>query len=133
MPGRNELKWRRVPREQQLDAGQSILRYRLMPYTHLRLGVQIHLGHRKGNGFIFPYLDTEIERPLRAPSAATQTNSETLHRARARVLFSGKSANLIRNFGKRIGSKDWAGRAAARSGHGLTRAVQRVLTHVELG
>ena len=28
----------------------------------------------------------------------------------------GKSANQIRNFGKRIGSKGWVGRAGARSG-----------------
>ncbi|VDM29378.1 unnamed protein product [Toxocara canis] len=86
-PGRNELKWRRVPREQQLNVGQSALRNWLMPCViERRSSNPSRLS--KGKRVNIPVPGHGDKRSLRAFSAATQTNSVTLNRARARVLFS---------------------------------------------
>ncbi len=69
--------WRRVPCEQQLNMGQSVLRNRRRPfqklhvYSNLEETVKII---RKGIGLIFPNSDTEIG--LSGSNAVTQTNSE---------------------------------------------------------
>ena len=68
--------WRRVPCEQQLNMGQSVLRNRRRPFQKLHVcsieeTVKII---RKGIGLIFPNSDTEIG--LSGSNAVTQTNSE---------------------------------------------------------
>ena len=81
--------WRRVPCEQQLNMGQSVLRNRRRPFQKLQLSSltdDIVKIIRKGIGLIFPNSDTEIG--LSGSNAATQTNSEMSAKALGRVFFS---------------------------------------------
>jgi hypothetical protein len=67
--------WRRVPCEQQLNMGQSVLRNRRRPFQKLQmLFMETVKIIRKGIGLIFPNSDTEIG--LSGSNAVTQTNSE---------------------------------------------------------
>ena len=81
--------WRRVPCEQQLNMGQSVLRNRRRPFQKLQLSHHkndIVKIIRKGIGLIFPNSDTEIG--LSGSNAATQTNSEMSAKVLGRVFFS---------------------------------------------
>lgn len=79
--------WRRVPCEQQLNMGQSVLRdqRKLFQKAYIKSKIDANLT-RKGIGLIFPNLDTE--RDSSESNAVTQTNSETSARTLGRVVFS---------------------------------------------
>ena len=86
--------WRRVPCEQPLHMGQSILSPRVVPLraeASARSSTPWWSGHApwaKGNRVNIPEPEGGARRPLRRPNAVKRTSPETLAGAPGRVVFS---------------------------------------------